>query len=248
LDPLSFGRLWPLTLAVVKRHAELLVPVALAFLFLPQLLFNWRVGDALPDELFGADRLAGDLGALAFLLLFSLIGQLVITFIAARDGTDGLTLAQVLKRSMLLLLPALAASMMQGLAVGFGLLLFILPGLWLLSRLVLVMPLIATDVPDPVNALRTSWRLTEGHALKILGMLAILVLGFIMLSVGINGLGAAVGVISTVATGQPAEGWGLGRWLFESVAALASAFIGTIYLSFIATMHRAMTVLPRANG
>jgi len=248
LDPLSFGQLWPVTLGVVKRHVEVLVPVALAFLFLPQLVFNWHVGDTVSADLFTAGRLPGDLAALAFLLLFSLIGQLVISFIAARDGTDGLTLGQVMKRSTLLLLPVLAASMMQGLAVGFGLILFIVPGLWLLSRLVLVVPLIATDVHDPVNAVKTSWRMTDGHAVKILGMLAILVLGFIMVSLGINGLGAAIGVISTVATGQPEAGWGLGRWLFESLAALASAFIGILYLSFIATLYRALSVLPRTAG
>jgi hypothetical protein len=248
LDPISFGQLWPLTLGVIRRHSELLVPVALAFLFLPQLVFNWHVGDTVPAELFGADRLLGDLGALSFLLLFSLIGQLVISFIAVRDGTAGLTLGQILKRSTLLLLPALAVSMMQGLAVGFGLLLFVLPGLWLLSRLVLVIPLVATDVPDPVNALKASWRMTDGHSLKILGMLAFLVLGFIMLSLGINGLGAAIGVISTVATGQPEEGWGIGRWLFESLAGLASAFIGVLYLCFIATLYRALRALPRTEG
>ncbi len=248
MDPISFGRLWPLTLGVLKRHAELLVPVALAFLFLPQLVFNWHVGDTPPADLFGADRLAGDLAALAFLLLLSLIGQLTISFIAVRDGTWGLTLGEVLQRSLKLLIPALAVSMMQGLAVGFGLLLFILPGLWLLSRLVLVVPLIATDVADPVHALKASWRLTEGYSIRILGMLAILILGFIMLSLGINGLGAAIGVVSTVATGQPEDGWGLGRWLFEALAGLASALIGVLYLCFVASLCRALNALPRTQG
>ena len=247
LPPLNFGLLWPTTLDVVKRHAELLLPVALAFLFLPQLIFSWRVGDALPVDLFSGDRLIGDLLAFGLLLILSLIGQLVISFIAARDGTAGMTLGELLQRSRLLLVPALAATMMQGLAVGFGLLLLILPGLWLLSRLVLVIPLVATDVPDPVAAVKTSWRMTDGHSMKILGMLAILILGFLMLSIGINAIGAAVGVISTVAAGQPADGWGIGRWLFEAVAAFASAFIGILYLCFVATLYRALGSLSGAG-
>ncbi len=223
----------------------MMLPVAAAFLFLPQLLFSRHVGDALPAELFKGDRLPGDAFAVSALLLVSLVGQLAITFIAVRNGTAGLTLGEVLKRSLLLLLPALAASMMQGLAVGFGMLLFIVPGLWLLSRLAVVMPLVATDVPDPVNALKASWGLTDGHALRILGMLAILIFGFILISLGVNGLGAAVGVISTVASGQPAAGWGVGRWLFEALSAGASAAIGVVYLCFLATLCRSLQALPQ---
>ena len=245
MDPLSFGRLWPETLATARRHGELFSPIAGLLLFLPQLLFNWHVGDALPAELFKGERMPGDALALALLLLVSLIGQLSITFIAVNDGTAGLTVGEVLKRSLFLLVPALAASLIQGLSVGFGLVLLVLAGLWLLARLVVVMPVVATRTRDPLEALRESWRLTDGHALRIIGMLAILIFGFILLSLGINGLGAAIGVLSTVAAGQPAEGWGVGRWLFEVLAAGASAAIGVVYLCFLATLYRALAAAPR---
>ncbi len=245
METISFGRLWPETLALARRHAELILPVAAAFLFLPQLLFSWHIGDTLPADLFKGDRLVGDAVAFLGLLLVSLVGQLVISFVAMRDGTDGRTLGEILGRSLGLLLPALAASMIQGLAVGFGLLLLILPGLWLLSRLVVVMPLLASDQPDPIQALRTSWQLTGGQALRIIGMLAILIFGFVLISLGINGLGVALGVLSTVAAGQPAEGWGIGRWLLEVASAGTSALLGVAYLAFLATLCRALQALPR---
>ena len=49
------------------------------------------------------------------------------------------------------LLPAVAVSLVQGIAVGVGLVLLILPGLWLMARFVAALPLVATDEPDPVQ-------------------------------------------------------------------------------------------------
>lgn len=229
----SFGQIWPDTVEVVRRHRPLLVPLAAAFLFMPQLLFNWRVGDATPEQLFTAGRIGGDAAALLILVLMSLVGQLVIVRIAIEDGTGGETLGDFLGTALRRLLPALAASLLQGMAVFAGLLLFILPGIWLFSRLCLATPLVATSHPDPIEALKRSWQLTDGQSLRIIGMLAVLVLGLLMVTIGIAGLGAAVGVVSTVAAGQPEEGWGIGRWLFELLAAGASASIGLVYICFL---------------
>lgn len=209
------------------------MPVAAAFLFLPQLLFNWRVGDATPDQLFAAGRAGGDILALLFLILMSLLGQLVAVRISIDDGTAGDTLGDLLRTAVRRLLPALAASLLQGMAVFAGLLLFILPGIWLFARLCLATPLVATSQPDPIEALKRSWQLTDGQALKIIGMLGVLVLGLLLVTIGIAGLGAAVGVVSTIAAGQPEEGWGIGRWLFELLAAGASAAIGLVYICFL---------------
>lgn len=239
-----FGQLWPETIDLVRRHRPLLVPVASAFLFLPQLLFNWRVGDATPEELFSAGRAGGDAVALLFLVLMSLLGQLAIVRIAIDDGTAGDTVGDVLRTAARRLLPALAASLLQGMAVFAGLLLFILPGIWLFSRLCLATPLVATCQPDPIEALRHSWRLTDGHSLQIIGMLGVLVVGLLMVTIAIAGLGAAVGVVSTIAAGQPAEGWGVGRWLFELLAAGASSAIGLIYICFLGRLLAALRGRP----
>jgi len=233
LRPPSFGQLWPETVAVASRHRPLLVPLAAAFLFLPQLLFNWRIGDATPDQLFAAGRLAGDAAALLFLILMSLLGQLAAVRIAIDDGTAGETLGEILGTALRRLLPALAASLLQGMAVFAGLLLFILPGIWLFARLCLATPLVATSYPDPIEALKRSWQLTDGHSLRIIGLLGVLVFGLLLVTIGIAGLGAAVGVVSTIAAGQPDAGWGIGRWLFELLAAAASAAIGLVYICFL---------------
>ncbi len=224
------------------------MPVAAAFLFLPQLLFNWRVGDATPDQLFAAGRAGGDILALLFLILMSLLGQLVAVRISIDDGTAGDTLGDLLRTAVRRLLPALAASLLQGMAVFAGLLLFILPGIWLFARLCLATPLVATSQPDPIEALKRSWQLTDGQALKIIGMLGVLVLGLLLVTIGIAGLGAAVGVVSTIAAGQPEEGWGIGRWLFELLAAGASAAIGLVYICFLGRLLVALGSRQRPSA
>lgn len=233
---------------LLKRHADLLLPVAAAFLFLPQLLFAWHMGDTLPNQWFKGDRLFGDGLMLAIFAIPSLLAQLVISSVVMHDGTAGRTLGGVLQAAALLLLPAMAVTLIQGLAIGFGLIFLILPGLWMLARLAPAMPLLATSQRDPIAALRDAWRLTSGRALPIFGMQAILFTGFVMIALGITGLGAALGVLSTLAAGQPAQGWGIGRWLFEAMSAGASALFAMGYIAFLTVLTRALQAVRQEQG
>lgn len=237
----SFGGVWAATQVSVRRNAELVVPVAGAFLFLPQLALQLATGDTAPNTWFSGERSTLIIATFLVVIAVSLVGQLVLTHIAVRDGTgQDRTLGAVIAASAGLALPALAANLMQGIMVGFGFLLLILPGLWLLARFLLVVPIITTETRDPIEALKRSWQLTEGNGFRVLGMLLILILGFILLSISISGLGAAVGVISTVAGGQSAEGWGIGRWLFEVMSAGVSAAISVYWVTFVAMLYRAL--------
>jgi hypothetical protein len=264
LDPISFGRLWPETAAAVRRHADLLWPLAAAFLFLPQLLLARHIADRTPDQIFVGDAFLGDAIALGLLLLVSTVGQLAMARIVWNDGTGGQTLGAELRTAiarlpaamaalfMLVILFTLAAFLPASLAVLLGgsavapIVAVLVAGVWLAARLGIVIPLLATDHPEPISAIGSAWRLTKGRALRIIGMLAMLFTGFLLLVLAIGGIGAAVGVISTIATGQLESGWGIGRWLFELVNAAASAAVGTFYIAFLALLARALTREARA--
>ncbi len=248
MDPISFGRLWPETVAAVRRHTDLLWPLAAAFLFFPQLLVARHVNDRTPQEMFTGAALPGDLLAVSGLVLMSVVGQLVMARLIARDGTDGETLGALLRNALFLLPAGVAVTLIQGLGTGIGLFLFVIPGLWLYCRLLLVLPLVATDHGDPIEAVKASWALTSGRALKLFGMVATLLLGFLLLALGINGIGAAVGVISTLAAGGTAEGWGIGRWLFEILGAAASSAMGTFFIAFLAVLMQALKAETRTAG
>lgn len=77
---------------------------------------------------------------------------------------------------------ALAAAILGGLAVGLGLLLLVVPGIWIGLRLAFVPYLVPERGLGPIEALETSWAQTEGHALQLLG------LGLLATVVGLLGL------------------------------------------------------------
>lgn len=266
MDPISFGRIWPETVARVRRHTDLLWPLAAAFLFLPQLLVARHVADRTPGQLFTGEALVGDAFAIALLLLFSTFGQLVMARIVAHDGTRGQTLGTELRvalsrlpvaiASLFILvilfmfasfLPAALAFLVGGGNAG-AILAVVLCGFWLAARLGIVLPLVATNQPEPVSAITTAWRLTRGRTLRIAAMLTTLLLGFLLLFIGIAGLGAAAGVISTMATGPAVEGWGIGRWLYELINTAASAALGTFYIAFLTVLAQALGNRPQASA
>ena len=244
--PLSFGPIWADTLGLVRRHGDLLWPVAAAFLFLPQLL----VAALSPEKSAGQTPTLGAsllvLGVAGAGIVVTLLGQVSMAFLAMNDGTAGLTLGQVLRRAAGLAMPALAVVLIQGIAIIAGLLFLILPGFWILARLSVSLPVVATGPRDPLEALRESWRVTEGHALRILGCLCILTLGVLILYLGILAIGVAVGASSTIAVGAPPEGWGLGRWAFEVISAAAVAVMGVVSMCFYSSLLKALRTLPPA--
>jgi hypothetical protein len=245
LDPISFARLWPEAVASVRRHADLLWPTAAAFFFLPQLLASRQINGRLPNQWFQGDDLVRDTLALALVLVSAIVGQLVVARIVAADGTAGAPFGQVLGGALALVPAALAAWLIRGIGIVTGFWLLVIPGLWLFTRLLLVVPLIATGTSDPVTALKASWDLTRDRAFRLFGMMALLFTGYVLLLLGIGGLSAAVGVIGTVAAGTPAQGWGVARWLVEMIGAGAAAAFDTFYAAFVATIMVALRALPR---
>lgn len=250
----------------MRRHTDFLWPLAAAFLFLPQLLVARHVADRSPDQIFKGEAVAGDAFAVGLLLLFSTFGQLVMARIVANDGTRGQTLGTELRVALLRLpaaiatlfilvilflfasfLPAALAFLAGGGNAG-AILAVLLCGVWLAARLGIVLPLVATDQPEPLSAIAAAWRLTRGRALRIAGMLATLFLGFLLLVIGIGGLGAAAGLISTMATGTAVEGWSLGRWLFELFNTAASAAVGTFYTAFLTVLAQTLGNRPPASA
>lgn len=246
--PLSFGPIWAHTLALLRRHGELLWPLAAAFLFLPQLLIAVLAPEQAPGQTPDLGKSLLILGVAGAGIVATLLGQVSMAFLAINDGTAGLTLGQVLQRSGRLTLPALAVVLIQGIAILVGFLLLIIPGFWVLARLSVALPIVAVGPHDPLEALKESWRLTEGHALRILGCLAILILGFLLLYIGIVSIGVAVGAISTMAAGAPSEGWGLGRWAFEVIGGAAVAAMGVVSICFYSSLLKVLRTLPRDDA
>lgn len=82
----------------------------------------------------------------------------------------------------------LASLLVMGL-VGIGLIVLIIPGIYVACRLVFVGYLVMDEELDPIAAVEASWRITRGHALKIflLGLTSIFLFffGLLLLLVGV---------------------------------------------------------------
>ncbi len=81
----------------------------------------------------------------------------------------------------------LASLLVLGL-IGIGVVVFVIPGIYVACRLVFVGYLVMDEGLDPIAAVEASWRITRGHAFKIflLGLVSIFVFfgGLMLLLVG----------------------------------------------------------------
>jgi len=173
-----FGDAW----RMFRRDRDVLLPVAGLFIFLPQLAVMLLVPPS-PEMPAGSDAQAASAWIDAMVNWYSAHGvPLLAADLAALWG--GLTivvsyldrtrpdLAGALQTALLLLPRYILATLLETLMVFVGLALFLLPGLYLQGRFLLVGSAIVAERPlGAVASLGRSFALTRGNGL-ILGVLA----------------------------------------------------------------------------
>jgi len=221
---LDYMQCWNGAMALLVAHKEAILAIAGVFLFLPTLLFAQYVappvltGEEDANALIAAYSVYFNENALAILAsnLVMGFGGLAIYFalVPSRSHTVAENLGAALKFFVIYLL----ANLLSGLIILPGLLLFILPGLYLSCRFVLIPVILADQLErSPVELLKQSWSITRDNGFSILFFLAIImVVGGITLNV----LEAMTGVVVGLATGG--EGWML-------ILNLVASLIGTIF-------------------
>lgn len=177
--PLSYSAIWDDLTALLRSHASLIATVAGVFLFLPGLLVAYFLPQPEPVDM-------GRIGQLwmeylnanwHWLLLNSLVGMVgsiaILLLIFARDISVGGAIAAAVA-----LLPTyFIASLLSSLAMGVGIFLLIVPGLYLLGRFAPLNAVVAAEAHrNPIAALRRCWALTRGQGWAILGLFLIVAL------------------------------------------------------------------------
>lgn len=140
--------------------------------------------------------LLGILSLFAFTLLVFLFAAGITFLVASDEGRENAERTQSARAvAVTRRLPALfAASFIGAVLIAAGSLLFVLPGLYLASRLVLGGPAIVIDGYGPLAGLREGWRRSSGQlfevfAVSIGGAAVVSVVGFVPL------IGEAVSVL-----------------------------------------------------
>ena len=123
---------------------------------------------------------AGLWGAIGFLLwiigTFWVQGALVEAVRDACDGRVDLSIGELFARVRPLLPALIAAGIAAALGVAFGMLLLVVPGLVLLTRWILIVPVIVLEKRPAGEAFNRSWELVKGSSWSVFGLILLTVL------------------------------------------------------------------------
>ncbi len=206
---LNYMQCWNGAMALLGAHKEAILAIAGVFLFLPTFLFAQFVDQPL---LTGDEDMNGLMAAysayfsenvlsiMASNLVIS-FGGLAIYFTLAPSRNH--TVAEDLMAALKAFLIYLIANLLTGLLTLMGFFLFIIPGLYIASRFILV-PVVIVDQGErnPIEALKRSWSLTRSSGFSIL--LFILIIAVVG-TITIGALQAVTGIIAGLATSG--TGW-----------------------------------------
>jgi hypothetical protein len=100
-----------------------------------------------------------------------------------RDGRVDLDLSQTVQAALPYLLPVIGASILAGIAIVIGLVLFLVPGLILLTFWCLIVPFIVLAGSGVFEAFGNSWRTVRGYAWRVFGTYVLVFLILIAFSI-----------------------------------------------------------------
>jgi hypothetical protein len=174
------GKAWDM----YKAHWRHLVPIAFVVYVLISLLI----------------LLLGTLGWLGALLgfvasiagIFWLQGALVLAVDDVRDGRADLSLTQTLDRVTPHLGTLVAAGLLAGIAIAIGLVLLIVPGLYLMTIWLLIVPAIMLENRGVGDSFGRSHELVRGYGWSVFGVIVLTVLIFIGVGIVFGFLDSAV--------------------------------------------------------
>jgi hypothetical protein len=152
-----------------KVHWRHLVPIAFVVYVAVSLV------SLLLLALFG--WLGAVLGALVGLAgLFWLQGALVVAIDDVRDGRADLSIGQTLERVQPRLTTLAAAGLLAAVAIGFGFVLLIVPGLFLLTIWLLIVPAIMLENCGVGDSFGRSHELVRGYGWSVFGVIVLTLL------------------------------------------------------------------------
>lgn len=234
----SYNAVWDDAVKLLRRHAPLLAAIAGVFVFLPALLVN----HFLPPPQQGANDIR-EYGRMVLEYLRDNSLWIVLQSFVAMIGTAAMLRLVFAERSTvgaairfgILLLPAYSILIvLANLIVAAGLLLLIVPGLYLWGRLVpAAATMVAENRRNPLDALKRAFALTKGRGWAIIGLyLIVAICGSLLISV----IQWLTGILFILAAGQA-----LGMLLTMIVGCALTAALATLLTMLSAAIYRALT-------
>jgi hypothetical protein len=239
----SQNAVWADTLQLTRAHWAALVAIAGVFNFLPVLLVNHffplpEIAATDPNamavwRLFIRETILW-YGLESFVVMIGSAAMLRLVF--ARGGTVGGALLFAI-----MLLPAYSVLLvLNGILVFLGLLLLIVPGLYLWGRLIPAgAAMVAEESRKPIRMMKRSFEITRGNGWQVFGLYILVLLPGAVLIIAIQQVS---GIFFILVAGQD-----LGKLLNEIILALLNAALSTLLTVLSAAIYRALAA-PEAAG
>jgi hypothetical protein len=212
---IDVARVFERIFAIYRDQFTLLVPAAL-LVFVPVAIISGLVysGD---EGILGALVVAA-IGTIATYWFQGMVVE------AARDILDGQrdhSVGSLVRAGAAVLGPLVVAGILAGLGIGLGLLLLIVPGLFLLTIWSVLAPVIVIERKDAMSSFGRSRELVRGHGWQVFTVIVILFLVQFIVSAVIQGLANSIA--------DSVVGYSLGdlivRLLVAPLSALAAAVL-----------------------
>jgi hypothetical protein len=114
---------------------------------------------------------------------FLLQAALVKAVQDVRDGRADLSIGETVSAATPYIWPVAAASILAGIAITIGLILLIVPGLWLITIWALIIPVIVIERSGALEAFGRSRQLVRGHGWHVFGTLVLVFVIMIVVNI-----------------------------------------------------------------
>lgn len=136
----------------------------------------------------GLLSLAGVIGEIlgevvALFAAFLLQAALIKAVQDVRDGRADLSIGETVSTAMPYIWPVAAASILAGIAITIGLILIIVPGLWLITIWAVIIPAIVIERCGALDSFGRSRQLVRGHGWHVFGTLVLVFIIMIVVNI-----------------------------------------------------------------
>lgn len=231
----SYSAIWADAMALLKRHGALVAAIAGVFLFLPALLLGHFAPPPVRQE--GADPLAAftayytaNLHWLLLVKVVSMIGTLGTMILVFRTNV---TVGGAIAAGATLFPLYFIASLFTDVAIGFGVLLLILPGVYLFGRFAPLAPvMVAEGVRSPFAAIGRTWRITTGKGWAVAGMFVLVAIAGVVLISAVTGI---IGIVLMLVLSRE-----LAQFLHLLIHTSAMTGLQVVLILLYAAVYRAL--------
>ena len=232
----SYTEVWQDAVRMLRVNASLFLGIAGVFFFLPALL----VGHLIPQPE-GASTIAAAIADMErymnanwhWVLLASLVNSVgAIAIYLLLFDRQGRTVGSAISSALPILPFYFILSLIVSVSILFGMVLLVVPGLYLAGRLMVSGALmVAERRRSPIAAVGGSWRLTKGKGWAIAGLLVVIfVVGWILTTA----ITSVLGVIFLLAAGRE----GLGPLLVIILQSALGAVFSIVLIVLFAAIYR----------